>query len=906
MTFDPHKLPRHYDAARREEHFRDWWERSGVYRYDPDHTREQAFVVDTPPPTVSGSLHVGHVFSYTQADVVARYQRMRGKHVFYPMGWDDNGLPTERRVQNYFHVRCEPGLPYEPGLDLPMATARTSKAPPRAVSRRNFIELCALVTAEDEKAFMAVWQTIGLSVDWHEEYATINEASRHLAQYSFLDLNRKGHLYTAEAPTMWDVDFRTAVAQAEVQDRPTAGHYHDLAFGVEGEGGEREIVISTTRPELLAACVGVAAHPDDVRYRDLFGRRAVTPLYRARVPIFATELADPDKGTGILMVCTFGDTTDVQWWQEQKLPLRQVVAPNGRLQEVTFGSGDWDSADPESANRFYAELAGKNLRQARAAIVEQLRRPDGAASGDRPPLRGEPRPIEHTVRYYEQGDRPLEFITTRQWFVRLIDKRAALIERGREIRWHPGYMLSRYVNWTENLQFDWCISRQRYFGVPFPVWYPLDDSGAPDYEHPLLAEDTALPVDPLTDVPPGYREEQRDQPGGFSAEADVFDTWFTSSLTPEIASGWVRNPERHRQLCPMDVRPQAHDIIRTWAFYTIAKAHLHFGTIPWRHALISGWILDPDRKKMSKSRGNTVTPQQIIDNHHADAARYWAASARLGVDTAYDESVFKIGRRLVTKLYNAGKFVAGIVAAARAERGGELPDPGKVSEELDRGFLAGLRVLVKRASAAHEEFDYATALAHTEAFFWDNFTDSYIELAKNRAKGEGGVSGEARASAVATLDFALAVLTRMFAPVLPYIAEELWSWDYASRVPAALNGADPEADGVLPASCSVHRAPWPTEREFSAVRQPDSDASFATAKACLAAIHRHKTQSGVSVARPINAMQLAAHPGTIRIVEMVTGDVVSAVRAASFELEEDDSLGEGQVVVRNTEFAART
>ena len=875
-----------------------------MYRYDPDHNRDQAFVVDTPPPTVSGSLHVGHVFSYTQADVVARYQRMRGKHVFYPMGWDDNGLPTERRVQNYFHVRCEPGLPYEPGLELPMASAKTFKSPPRAVSRRNFIELCALVTAEDEKAFMKVWQTIGLSVDWHEEYATIGEPSRHLAQYSFLDLYRKGHLYTAEAPTMWDVDFRTAVAQAEVQDRPTAGHYHDLAFGV--EGGEREIVISTTRPELLAACVGVAAHPDDKRYRGLFGKRAVTPLYRARVPIFATELADPAKGTGILMVCTFGDTTDVQWWQEQKLPLRQVVAPNGRLQEVAFGTGDWDSADPEAANRFYAELAGKNLRQARTAIVEQLRLPDGAASGDLPPLRGEPRPIEHTVRYYEQGDRPLEFITTRQWFVRLTDKREELIERGREIQWHPGYMLSRYVNWTENLQFDWCISRQRYFGVPFPVWYPLDDHGTPGYDQPLLADEAALPVDPLTDVPPGFREEQRNQPGGFTAEADVFDTWFTSSLTPEIASGWVRNPERHRQLCPMDVRPQAHDIIRTWAFYTIAKAHLHFGTVPWRHALISGWILDPDRKKMSKSRGNTVTPQQIIETHHADAARYWAASARLGVDTAYDESVFKIGRRLVTKLYNAGKFVAGMVAAARAEWGGAPPDPGMVSEELDRGFLAGLRGLVERASTAHDEFDYATGLAHTEAFFWDNFTDSYIELAKNRAKGEGGVSAAERASAVATLDFALGVLTRMFAPVLPYITEELWSWDYARRVQARLGGAAPAAEGALPAACSVHRAPWPTDAEFEGFRGPDSEASFGAAKASLAAIHRHKTQSGVSVARAISSMQLAAHPGTVRIVEMVTADVISAVRAEGFELVEDDSLPDGQFVVRDAEFAART
>jgi valyl-tRNA synthetase len=901
MSFDLRKLPRHYDAASREEHFRRWWEQAGVYRYDPDHRRDEAFVVDTPPPTVSGSLHVGHVFSYTQADVVTRYQRMRGKHVFYPMGWDDNGLPTERRVQNYFHVRCDPSHPYEPGLELSMATGKAFKSPPRAVSRRNFIELCALVTREDEQAFMEVWQTIGLSVDWHEEYATIDDASRHLAQYSFLDLYRKGHLYTAEAPTMWDVDFRTAVAQAEVQDRPTAGHYHDLAFAV--EGSDRELVISTTRPELLAACVGVAAHPADARYRDLFGKRAVTPLFRARVPIFATELADPEKGTGILMVCTFGDTTDVQWWQEQGLPLRQILGRDGRLQSVTFGSGVWDSADPDAANRSYAELAGKNLRQARAAIVTQLRSADGAAAGDQPPLRGEPRAIEHTVRYYEQGDRPLEFITTRQWFVRLTDKRQELIERGREIQWHPGYMLSRYVNWTENLQFDWCISRQRFFGVPFPVWYALDEHGTPNYEQPLLAPLESLPMDPLSDTPPGYEPGQRDRPDGFTAEADVFDTWFTSSLTPQIGSGWILNPERHERLSPMDIRPQAHDIIRTWAFYTIAKAHLHFDTIPWRHALISGWILDPDRKKMSKSRGNTVTPQQIIETHHADAARYWAASARLGVDTAYDESVFKIGRRLVTKLYNAGKFVTAIVATAHAELG-ERPGAEAVSEELDRGFLQQLRGLVERATAAFDDFDYASALAHTEEFFWDNFTDSYIELAKNRAKGSGDVSRAARASAVAALDFALRVLVRLFAPVLPYITEEVWSWDYARRLQAELDGSD--GDDLPPAACSVHRAAWPAAAEFAPLGEPADSDSFAVAKACLAAIHRHKTQAAVSVARAVDSIRLAAHPSTIRVAEAVAGDVISAVRAESFELVEDDSLAAGQFAVRAAEFAART
>ena len=738
-------------------------------------------------------------------------------------------------------------------------------------------------------------------MDWHEEYATIDDTSRHLAQYSFLDLYRKGHLYTAEAPTMWDVDFRTAVAQAEVQDRPTAGHYHDLAFAV--EGSDRELVISTTRPELLAACVGVAAHPADARYRDLFGKRAVTPLFRARVPIFATELADPEKGTGILMVCTFGDTTDVQWWQEQRLPLRQILGRDGRLQRVTFGSGVWDSADPDAANRSYAELAGKNLRQARAAIVARLRRADGAAAGDQPPLRGEPRAIEHTVRYYEQGDRPLEFITTRQWFVRLTDKRQELIERGREIQWHPGYMLSRYVNWTENLQFDWCISRQRFFGVPFPVWYALDEHGTPNYEQPLLAPLESLPMDPLSDTPPGYEPGQRDRPGGFTAEADVFDTWFTSSLTPQIGSGWILNPERHERLSPMDIRPQAHDIIRTWAFYTIAKAHLHFDTIPWRHALISGWILDPDRKKMSKSRGNTVTPQQIIETHHADAARYWAASARLGVDTAYDESVFKIGRRLVTKLYNAGKFVTGIVLTARAELSGH-PGLEAVSEELDRGFLQQLRTLVERVTASFDDFDYATALAHTEEFFWDNFTDSYIELAKNRAKGSGDVSSAARASAVAALDYALRVLVRLFAPVLPYITEEVWSWDYARRVRADVAGSD--AGELPPAACSVHRAPWPAAAELASLREPDNDASFAAAKASLAAIHRHKTQASVSVARAIDSIRLAAHPSTLRVAEAVAGDVISAVRAESFELVEDASLAAGQFAVRAAEFAART
>ncbi len=595
ITIDPSTLSSHFDSAEAETRWDRVWTENELFRFD-EKSDAPTYVIDTPPPTVSGSLHVGHVFSYTQTDVLARFQRMRGRNVFYPMGWDDNGLPTERRVQNYYHVRCEPGVPYEEGLRLPMADKKTLKEPARRISRANFIELCLELTAKDEEAFKALWKRLGLSVDWELEYSTISKHSRRLAQWSFLDLHRRGHVYQVEAPTLWDVDFRTAVAQAEVEDRPKQGAFHNPRFGVEGGGS---FVIATTRPELLPACVGVAAHPDDERYQDLFGKKAVTPLFRVPVTIFPSALVDKEKGTGILMVCTFGDATDVQWWREERLPLRQVVERGGRMAAVEFGSDGWPSQDAAAANRYYEGLAGKAVRGAQKAIVEMLRDPEGSAAGDgEAPLQGEPETIEHPVKFYEKGDRPLEFITTRQWFVRLLDQRDNLIAAGEKVAWHPDFMKTRFRNWTENLQLDWCISRQRYFGVPFPVWYPLREDGSRDHSRPLLAEEAALPVDPVTDVPPGYEEAQRDQPGGFTAEPDIFDTWFTSSLTPQIATGWNDAPERHGKLFPNDLRPQSHEIIRTWAFYTIAKAWLHEQTVPWRHVAISGWVLDPDRKKM--------------------------------------------------------------------------------------------------------------------------------------------------------------------------------------------------------------------------------------------------------------------------------------------------------------------
>ena len=872
-SIDPQALPKHFEAAAAESRWDEEWERRAVYRWDPSRPRAETFVVDTPPPTVSGSLHIGHVYSYTHTDVLVRHQRMRGRNVFYPMGWDDNGLPTERRVQNYFHVRCDPAAPYQAGLALEPASAKDRRQPARHVSRPNFIELCQRVTAEDEKAFEALFRRIGLSVDWTLLYETIGARARHLSQLSFVDLWRKGHVYNTDAPTMWDVDFQTAVAQAEMEDRMQPGAYHHIEFAVEGGGS---FAIATTRPELLPACVGVTAHPDDDRYRGLFGKRAVTPLFRVPVPIFASERADPTKGTGILMVCTFGDATDLEWWRSQRLVLRQLVGRDGRLLPVRFGSPPFESLDPEAAARCYSGLAGKTAKQARQAIVELLRDPAGSATGAGPPLVREPEPIEHSVRFYEKGERPLEIVPTRQWFVRLLDKKARLLAKGAEVQWHPEFMGIRFRDWTENLSLDWCVSRQRYFGVPIPVWYPLDAGGEPDYARPIVAPPERLPVDPTTEAPPGYSSDQRGRPGGFRGESDIFDTWFTSSLTPQIGSHWELDPERHAKLFPADLRPQSHEIIRTWAFYTIAKAMLHEDQIPWRHAAISGWVLDPDRKKMSKSVGNVVLPTDLLETYTADAVRYWAASARLGADTAADEKVFKVGKRLQTKLWNAAKFVL-------AQTG----DAGPASREVDRAFLAELSALVARATECFDRFNHAQALQDTETFFWTRFTDTYIELAKQRARDEADPEG--RASALATLRLALSVLLRLFAPVLPYVTEEVWSWVYAGE-----------------SGCpSIHRAPWPGEADFAGVAAPADPASFETAVACWRALLKAKADAEVAMGHGVARVALAAHPGTLARLRAGLPDVLGAARVRAHELVEDPTLGDGAFAIRGAVFDER-
>jgi valyl-tRNA synthetase len=824
------------------------WEADGTYRFDRGVGREAVYAVDTPPPTVSGSLHVGHVFSFTHTDTVARYRRMRGYSVFYPMGWDDNGLATERRVQNYFGVRCDPSLHHDPQFTPPTPVGKEAPGVERReqlpVSRPDFVALCHQLTAEDEQAFEATWRHLGLSVDWSLGYTTISAESRRVSQRGFLRLLAQGHAYLHEAPTQWDVDFQTAVSQAEMEDREIPGAYHRLRF--ERTDGQGALEIETTRPELLAACVALVAHPEDPRYAPLFGTEVRTPLFAARVPVLAHSLAEPEKGSGIAMICTFGDSTDVTWWRELRLPTRTIVGRDGRLHPVPWGGPGWESDDPSGAQAAYGDLEGRTAAQARRRVVELL-----AAAGT---LVGEPRPVTHPVKFYERGERPLEIVSSRQWYVRTMPLRPRLLERGRELRWHPPHMVHRYESWVEGLSGDWNISRQRFFGVPFPVWYPVDAEGDPDYDAPLVPSEDRLPVDPSDDVPDGYTEDQRGVPGGFVGDPDVMDTWATSSLTPQLAGRWEDDPDLFGRVFPMDLRPQSHEIIRTWLFSTVVRAELEHGSLPWSDVAISGWVLDPDRKKMSKSKGNVVTPVGLLEQHGTDAVRYWAACGRPGVDTAFDEAQMKVGRRLAIKVLNASKFALGRLAGA------PIPGPQSVTAPLDLAMLSGLAAVIEDATAAFEAYDYARALERTEAFFW-SFCDDYLELVKARAYEDPAAPGPA--SARAALACALSVLLRLLAPFLPFVTEEVWSWWHEG---------------------SVHRAPWPAAGELPAAagrRSPAGGAGGDTAvldvaAEVLGAVRRAKTAAKRSMRATVARLTVVDNPERLALLAQAEGDLREA------------------------------
>jgi valyl-tRNA synthetase len=793
-----------------------YWEEHQTYRFDRSATRDRVYAIDTPPPTVSGSLHIGHVFSFAQTDFLARFHRMRGREVFYPMGWDDNGLPTERVAQKLYNVRCDPGLPYEPGLVL------EKHGPRRKISRRNFIELCQSMAAEYERGYEQTWRATGLSVDWSLTYQTIGERARTLAQGAFLRNMERGEAYLAEAPTLWDITYQTAVAQAEIEFRDIDSAFYDIEF----DGPAGPLTIATTRPELLAACVALVAHPDDVRFRDFFGSSARTPLFQAEVPILPHRAADPEQGTGLVMVCTFGDLTDVVWWRDLGLPIRAILGRDGRLlPDATSGV---DGAA-------YARIAGQSVSQARETVIEAL---GEAITGQRR--------MRHPVKFYENGDQPLEIVTSRQWYItngaRDERLRTELLRRGEELTWHPAHMHTRYESWVAGLTGDWLISRQRFSGVPIPVWYALDDNGEPLYDKPIRPEHDSLPVDPRSTTPPGYAESTRDKPGGFTADPDVMDTWATSSLSPILAAG-----DLLPQVFPMDLRPQAHEIIRTWLFSTVLRTQLEYDTLPWKNTVISGWVLTHAMSKMSKSRGTTTNPAVSFEEFGPDAVRYWAACGRPGIDTAFSPDQMRIGRRLAVKLLNAGRFILGLSAS-----------PGEVTAALDLAMLARLSSTVEEATARFESYDYTGALAVTERFFWE-FCDDYLELAKARAYGSPFSEAES-GSAVAAMRQALDTLLRLFAPILPFVTEEIWSWFQSG---------------------SLHRASWP-----SAAASSSSSAALSAASEVIGAVRKAKSSAKLSQRTPAALVSVSADIATLDALRSVEADLRAAGRIESLVLTE--------------------
>ncbi len=685
------------DFSKIEEKWRNFWEKEKIYSFNPKN-KAKVYSVDTPPPTVSGRMHIGHAFSYSQQDFIIRFKRMMGYSIFYPFGEDNNGVATERLIEKEEHVRS------------------------RDMSREAFIKLCLSYLKKELPLFIQDWKNIGISCDWEMGYSTINEHSRKISQWSFIDLYKRNRVYRKDAPAMWCPECQTGISQVEAQDKEIESTFNDIIFKVDG----KDLVIATTRPELLPACVAIFYHPSDSRYKKLKGKMAKVPLFNFEVPIMEDIRVDKEKGTGIVMCCTFGDQVDMEWQKAYNLPIKEAINREGRMTELA------------------GKYKGMRIKEARKEIIENLKKAGLLEKQER---------IIHTVNVHERCGTEIEFVKSKQWFVRYLDLKKQMIEWGRELNWYPQFMEVRYDNWVKGLQWDWLISRQRYFGIPFPVWYCKRCGEI------VVAEEKDLPVDPLINKP--KKACTKCNCKDFIAEADVLDTWFTSSMSPIIATKLL-DKENEKKAFPMSLRPQAHEIISFWLFNTVVKSNLHFKKNPWKDVIISG-IVTLKGEKMSKSKGNAIKPQDVIKNYGADAMRYWAASSKLGEDFDYQEKDVVTGKKFVTKLMNATNFIFMNLKNYK---------PKKIQLiETDRIFLVMLNELISKCTEAFEKYEYSKAKTEADNFFWNVFCDNYLEIVKNRVYNG---NKEEKESAFYTLYTSLFAILKLMAPFTPFITEEIY------------------------------------------------------------------------------------------------------------------------------------
>ncbi|HLV97185.1 MAG TPA: valine--tRNA ligase [Ktedonobacterales bacterium] len=801
-------LTRRYDPNTAEPALRDRWLREGTYHFQRESQRP-VYAIDTPPITASGNLHLGHVYSYSHPDFMARFWRMNGYNVFYPMGYDDNGLATERLVEKRLGITAQ------------------------QVGRATFIEQCMQISEEAEEKYQALWQRLGLSADWRYRYRTIDEQSRKTSQWSFLDLYKKGLAYRREAPTIWCPECRTAIAQAELNDLERESEFVTLAFTLEHGA---TLPIATTRPELLPACVAVFVHPADTRYASLVGSRVRVPLLGFDVPLLADPKADPAKGTGAVMCCTFGDVTDVEWWYLHKLPLKMMIGRDGRMTEAA------------------GEFAGLRIKDARQRIIELLEQGGFVLKRE---------PVAQSVRVHERCDTPVEYLVASQWFIRVLDFKQQLLEAGERIEWQPAHMRARYREWVENLGWDWCISRQRYFGVPFPLWYCRQCG------EPLLADEANLPIDPTE-----QRPQRACQCGStdFAPEEDVMDTWAASSMSPQIAGRWLAEPELYRQVWPFALRPQGHEIIRTWTFDTIVKSLHHFGALPWKTVALSGWGLSgAGGEKISKSRGGgPMAPLEMIEHHSADAVRYWAASTGFGKDTIISEEKIKNGDKLITKLWNVARFSERFLEGYRPALDGIELTP------TDRWLLARLASLILRVTALFRAYDYAAAKSEIESFFWRDLADNYLEMCKERLYG---APGPVRDGARYTLFSALLSTLKLFAPFLPYVTEEIYLGLFAE------NEGQP----------SLHLTRWPEAQPSWASEQAEVVGEILLEVAT--AVRRYKSEANISLGAVLSKLLLITPDATLAAhLEAARLDILSVTRAKELSITSEGTLNGASVV----------